>query len=108
MLASGPSGQRRPLAPLFDAVGARTMWLGEAGAGTRLKLVANAWVLTVVEGLAETLGLAEGLGAEPYAFLEAVGGGPLDCGYAQLKGRAMIERSFGWPSPCVTRRRTCA
>ena len=62
VLASGPDAERERLAPLFDAVGARTMWLGEAGAGTRLKLVANSWVLTLVEGLAETITLAEGLG----------------------------------------------
>src|SRR5829696_3591295 len=94
VLASGPGEQRERLAPLFDAVGARTIWLGEAGAGTRLKLVANAWVLSLVEGLAETLVLAEGLGVAPESFLDAIARGPLDCGYAQLKGKAMIERSF--------------
>jgi 3-hydroxyisobutyrate dehydrogenase len=94
VLASGPADQRERLAPLFDAIGARTFWLGDAGAGTRLKLVANAWVLSLVEGLAETLVLAEGLGVAPELFLETIAGGPLDCGYAQLKGNAMIERSF--------------
>jgi 3-hydroxyisobutyrate dehydrogenase len=94
VLASGPAGERDRLAPLFDAVGARTMWLGEAGAGTRLKLVANSWVLTLVEGLAETITLAEGLGVAPESFLEAISGGLMDCGYAHLKGQAMIERSF--------------
>ena len=63
VLASGPGGRSASASrPLFDAVGARTLWLGEAGAGTRLKLVANTWVLALVEGLAETLALAEGLG----------------------------------------------
>jgi 3-hydroxyisobutyrate dehydrogenase len=94
VLASGPADQRERLAPLFDAIGARTFWLGDAGAGTRLKLVANAWVLSLVEGLAETLVLAEGLGVAPELFLETIAGGPLDCGYAQLKGKAMIERDF--------------
>jgi len=94
VLASGPDGVRARVDPLFDAVGARTWWLGEAGSGQRLKLVANTWVLAIVEGLAETLLLAEGLGVPPQSFLDAIAGGPLDCGYAQLKGRAMIERSF--------------
>ena len=94
VLASGPEGVRQRVDPLFDAVAARTWWLGEAGAGQRLKLVANTWVLAVVEGLAETLLLAEGLGVPPQSFLDVIAGGPLDCGYAQLKGRAMIERSF--------------
>jgi 3-hydroxyisobutyrate dehydrogenase len=94
VLASGPEDRRERLAPLFDAVGARTMWLGEAGAGTRLKLVANSWVLTLVEGLAETIGLAEGLGVAPESFLAAISGGLMDCGYAQIKGKAMIDRAF--------------
>jgi 3-hydroxyisobutyrate dehydrogenase len=94
VLASGPAAERGRLAPLFDAVGARTMWLGAAGAGTRLKLVANSWVLALVEGLAETIALAEGLGVAPESFLEAISGGLMDCGYAQQKGRAMIDRSF--------------
>jgi 3-hydroxyisobutyrate dehydrogenase len=94
VLASGPDALRDRVDPLFDAVGAHTWWLGEAGAGQRLKLVANTWVLAIVQGLAETLVLAEGLGVPPQSFLDVIAGGPLDCGYAQVKGRGMIERSF--------------
>ena len=67
--------------PVFDAVGQRTMWVGEAGAGTRLKLVTNAWIVAVVEGAAETIALAEGLGLDPTLFLDAIEGGPLDAPY---------------------------
>jgi 3-hydroxyisobutyrate dehydrogenase len=94
VLASGPADVRDRVAPVFDAVGQRTMWLGEAGAGTRLKIAVNTWILAVVEGAAETLALAEGLGLDPSLVLDAVGGGPLDLPYLQMKGTAMIERSF--------------
>ena len=94
VLASGPDELRDRVDPLFDAVGARTIWVGEAGAAQRLKLVANTWVLALVEGLAETLVLAEGLGVPPQSFLELIAGGPLDSAYGQLKGKGMIERSF--------------
>jgi 3-hydroxyisobutyrate dehydrogenase len=94
VLASGPDGLRDRVDPLFDAVGARTWWVGEAGSGQRLKLVANTWVMGVVQALAETLQLAEGLGVPPRTFLDVIAGGPLDSGYAQLKGKGMIERSF--------------
>ena len=70
------------------------MWLGEAGTGTRLKLVVNTWILSVLEGTAETIALAEGLGLDPALFLEAVEGGPLDIAYLRTKGAAMVERSF--------------
>ena len=94
VLGSGPAEARQGLQPIFDAVGQRTVWAGEAGAGTRLKLVANSWILSVVEGTAETLALAEGLGLDPELFFEAVDGGPLDLPYLRNKGKAMIERSF--------------
>jgi 3-hydroxyisobutyrate dehydrogenase len=94
VLASGPADVRERVDPLFDAVGAKTWWLGEAGAGQRLKLVANTWVLALVEGLAETLQLAEGLGVDPQSFLDVIAGGPLDAGYAQAKGSGMIAREF--------------
>jgi 3-hydroxyisobutyrate dehydrogenase len=43
VLASGPDDDARdPCTPVFDAVGARTLWLGPAGAGSRLKVVVNA------------------------------------------------------------------
>jgi 3-hydroxyisobutyrate dehydrogenase len=94
ILASGPDDVRDRVDPVFDAVGTTTWWLGEAGAGQRLKLVANTWVLALVEGLAETLRLAEGLGVSPQSFLDVIAGGPLDAGYAQVKGKGMIERAF--------------
>jgi 3-hydroxyisobutyrate dehydrogenase len=94
VLASGPDQVRARVQPIFDAVGNRTMWLGQAGRGTRLKLVTNSWLTAVVEGAAEAIALAEGLGLDPNLLLEAVEGGPLDMPYLRLKGRAMIERDF--------------
>jgi 3-hydroxyisobutyrate dehydrogenase len=94
VLASGPEDTRAALTPIFDAVGDRTLWLGEAGAGSRLKLVTNAWLVAIVEGAAEAIALSEGLGVDPRNFLEAVRGGGLDAPYLQLRGKAMIERDF--------------
>jgi 3-hydroxyisobutyrate dehydrogenase len=94
VLASGPSELRDRVQPIFDVVGARTMWVGEAGAASRLKLAVNAWILTVLEGTAETLALAEGLGLDPQLVLDAVKDGPLDLGYLQMKGKAMMARDF--------------
>lgn len=94
VLASGPEDLRDRLQPIFDAVGQKTMWVGEAGAGTRLKLATNSWVLTVTEGVAETFALTEGLGLDPALVLEAVEGGPLDLPYLRMKGKAIMERDF--------------
>jgi 3-hydroxyisobutyrate dehydrogenase len=94
VLASGATDLQARVAAVLDAIGSRTMWVGEAGAGSRLKLAANAWVLTVVEGVAESLALTRDLGLDPRLFLEAVAGGALDAPYVGLKGAAMIDGSF--------------
>jgi 3-hydroxyisobutyrate dehydrogenase len=94
ILGSGPDSLRERVAPIFDVVGQRTMWVGEAGAGTLLKLATNSWILAVVEGAAEALALAEGLGLDPQLVLDAVAGGPLDLPYLQMKGKAIMDRQF--------------
>jgi 3-hydroxyisobutyrate dehydrogenase len=94
ILASGPEELADRLQPVFGAIGQRTLWAGEAGAGTRLKLVTNGWVLAVVEAGAETIALAEGLGLDPSLFFGAIEGGALDLPYLRMKGKAIAERDF--------------
>jgi 3-hydroxyisobutyrate dehydrogenase len=95
VLASGPPELLLRARAIFEAVGRRTLAVGdEAGAGTRLKLVTNAWIVAVVEGMAETIALAQGLDLDPALFLAAIDGGPLDSPYARMKAKAMIEGDF--------------
>jgi len=94
VLASGPNDARERAKPVFEAVGSRTVELGAAGEGTRLKLVANAWIAALVSGLAETIAFAEAIGVDPRAFLDAIEGGAMGPPYAQLKGKMMIEGEY--------------
>jgi 3-hydroxyisobutyrate dehydrogenase len=94
VLSSGPDAALDACAPVFDAVGARTVRLGEAGNGTRMKLVLNSWLLALMAGLAETFALAERLGVDPARFLGVIKDGPIGVPYAELKGRMMIEGEF--------------
>jgi 3-hydroxyisobutyrate dehydrogenase len=94
VLASGPREARERARPIFDAVAARVIELGDAGEGTRLKLVINSWLVSLVQGLAETIAFAEAIGIDPARFLETIDGGPTGPAYAQLKGKAMIAREF--------------
>jgi 3-hydroxyisobutyrate dehydrogenase len=95
VLASGPEELRESVTPVFDAIGSRTIWVGERpGDGHRLKLVANSWVATVTAGTAQAVAMAEGLGLDPQQFLDVISGGPLDLPYAQLKGKSMIADEF--------------
>ncbi|NMO55084.1 NAD(P)-dependent oxidoreductase [Actinoplanes sp. TBRC 11911] len=88
VLAAGPVEHREAVAPVLDAIGARTWWQGEdaaQGGGTRFKLVANSWTIATVAAAAEALALAEGLGVDIDQFLEMTAGGPLDQGYLHTK-----------------------
>ncbi|HEV7869639.1 MAG TPA: NAD(P)-dependent oxidoreductase [Modestobacter sp.] len=94
LLASGPEQTREQLAPVFDALGSKTLWLGEAGAGSRLKMACNAWLFMITAGTAQSIALARGLGVDPQHFLSAIEGGPLDTPYAHVKGANMISGEF--------------
>lgn len=94
VLASGPAGLRGRCAPVLDAIGSETRWLGEAGTGSRLKLVVNLWLLAVTEAAAEALAFAEALGLDPREFLETMRGSQIDTPYLHLKGEAILERSL--------------
>jgi 3-hydroxyisobutyrate dehydrogenase len=65
ILASGPDAAKPVLDPVYAALGRETKWLGEAGAGSRLKLVMNSWLVFLVEGAAEIMALADSLGVDP-------------------------------------------
>ncbi|MDO9410672.1 NAD(P)-dependent oxidoreductase [Patulibacter sp.] len=94
ILASGADDAIDVAQPVFDAVGSRTMRVGAAGAGTRLKLVANSWVLAVTAATAEAFALAQGLDLDPRLFVEAVSGGPLDLPYLHVKGQSMLDDAY--------------
>ncbi|MGE5272622.1 MAG: NAD(P)-dependent oxidoreductase [Verrucomicrobiota bacterium] len=88
------AGRDRPGA-LFDPISSRVMWLAdEPGAGTRLKLTLNLWILNLVENLGESMALAEALGLDRRWFLDAIKGRPMDSQYAQIKGEKIIAGDF--------------
>ncbi|RYB96851.1 NAD-binding protein, partial [Ciceribacter ferrooxidans] len=64
------------------------------GASSRLKLALNAYVFALTHGTAETLAIARALGVDPALVIEALTGGPLDSGYFQAKGAAMLKGDF--------------
>jgi 3-hydroxyisobutyrate dehydrogenase len=97
VLAAGTAEARARAQPVFDAVGRATRWTGDdpgAASASRLKLVVNSWVLAVTAGAAEALALARGLDVDPQAFLDAVGGGPLDLPYLQAKAAAILAQDW--------------
>ena len=108
VLASGPEDAHLLCEPVFEAVSRGHVWLGEAGLGTRLKLVVNGWILCTIENLAETFVLAQTLGLDPRRFLEAISGGAMDMPYAHVKGEGMLNRDFSASFPLVHARKDAA
>jgi len=85
VLASGPETAIGTLAPVFDAIGRRTLWLGPAGMGSRMKLVLNTWLAFEVEAAAEAASLATRLGIAPTVLADALDGNPLTSPLASAK-----------------------
>jgi 3-hydroxyisobutyrate dehydrogenase len=85
ILASGPAAAEAVTRPAFSAIGRKTVWLGEAGQGSRMKLVVNAYMSILIEGVAEALELAARLRVDPAMLAETIQGGPLDAPIADAK-----------------------
>jgi len=99
ILASGPPEARAIVSPAFSAIGRKTIWLGEAGQGSRLKIVVNAYMSILIEGVAESLALAERLGLEQTELAEAIEGGPLDAPIVDAKLHKMERGDFAAEFP---------
>src|SRR5438552_284221 len=76
IFASGPDEAHASLTPLFDALGQRTIWVGPARTGTRLKVANNTWRALGAEAVAASRALARRLGLEPETVVDARHGGP--------------------------------
>jgi 3-hydroxyisobutyrate dehydrogenase len=94
ILASGPAAAEPLLQPVFSAIGRKTVWLGDAGQGSRMKLVVNAYLSFLIEGVAEALELASRLGIDPAQLDAVIEGGPLDAPLADAKLHKIARGDF--------------
>jgi 3-hydroxyisobutyrate dehydrogenase len=94
IFASGAGEARSRVEPLFGALGQRTIWVGEVGAGTRLKLVNNTWLAFATEAVAAPVALARLLGLEAGTVVDALGGGPLVSPWQAAKLQRVASGEF--------------
>jgi 3-hydroxyisobutyrate dehydrogenase len=99
ILASGPSSARGRAEPVFEALGSRVQWVGEAGMGSRLKLAANHWMIAMVAALAETMHLCQLMDLGEQHFIALLDGGPLGPSYGLQKLGEMQRHEYpaGFP-----------
>ena len=94
IFASGPDEARSRLGALFDALGQRTIWVGPVGAGSRLKLVANAWLALAAEAVNTSVALARRLGLETETVVHALDGNPLVSPWQAAKLQRIAKDDF--------------
>ncbi len=94
IFASGPDEVRSRLAPLFDALGQRTIWVGAVGAGSRVKIVNNTWLAFAAEGVSASVALARRLGLETETLVDVLGGGPLMSPWQAAKLQRIAKDDF--------------
>ena len=99
ILASGPAAAADVVHPVFDVLGRKTVWLGEAGQGSRMKLVVNAYMSILIEGVAETTELADRFGIGHRDLADAIEGGPLDAPIADAKLHKIDQRDYSAEFP---------
>ncbi|MDX6325230.1 MAG: 3-hydroxyisobutyrate dehydrogenase [Nocardioidaceae bacterium] len=95
VVVSGDRSLESRVAPVLDAVGSRSMWVGdEPGPASALKLVVNSWVGSLNAATAQAVALARGLDLDPQLFLDAIEGGASDSAFAHAKAELMISGTF--------------
>jgi len=99
ILASGPAAATDVVRPVFDVIGRKTVWLGEAGQGSLVKLVVNAYMSILIEGVAETMALADRLGIGHQQLAEVIEGGPLDAPIADAKLHKIDRQDYAAEFP---------
>ncbi len=99
ILASGPAAAADAVRPVFNVIGRKTVWLGEAGQGSLVKLVVNAYMSILIEGVAETMELADRLGIGHEQLAEVIEGGPLDAPIADAKLHKMDRGDYAAEFP---------
>jgi 3-hydroxyisobutyrate dehydrogenase len=88
ILASGPAVAAGAVGPVFDVLGRKTVWVG-----------VNAYMSILIEGVAETMELADRLGIDHQQLAEVIEGGPLDAPIAGAKFHKMDRRDFAAEFP---------
>ena len=94
IFASGPEQARPRVAPVFDALGQRTIWVGPAGTGSRLKVVNNTLLAFGNEAIATSVALARRLGLATDTVIDALQPGPLVSPWQAAKLQRIAHDEF--------------
>jgi len=94
VLAAGDKSLCDEAQACFDVVGKRTFFLGDVGAGARMKLVVNMMMGINIAALSEGLAVGTKAGLQGNDILEVLKEGALNCPMYSLKGPTMLEGKY--------------
>jgi 3-hydroxyisobutyrate dehydrogenase-like beta-hydroxyacid dehydrogenase len=94
ILAGGPRELVNTLEPLFLSMGQKVVYCGEAGQGSAMKMTVNLLLGVMLEGLCESLNMAQQLKLETGLVLDTILAGPLGCGLFRLKNDMLQQNDF--------------
>lgn len=98
MEMSGPREACEAVRPLLDAFCADATWVGEFGAGTRIKLIINLMVHVSNILTAESMLLAEKAGIDPDVFIDIVGKSVVGSRIFRTRAEVMKRREYDDPA----------
>ncbi len=94
ILASGPAAALDALAPVFAALGQKTMQWEAVGSGSRMKVVLNTWLAVLGEGIAETALLAQSIDVPLDDVAACLGSTALSAPWALAKLEKIERKNF--------------
>lgn len=94
ILAGGEADQINGLEPLFLTMGKKVIYCGEAGKGSAMKMTINLLLALMIEGLCESLNLAQLLNLDTDLVLDSILAGHLGCGLFNLKRDMLKQNDF--------------
>lgn len=91
ILAGGDRELVNKLEPLLLSMGQKVIYCGATGQGAAMKMTVNLLLAVMMEGLCESLNMAQKLGLETGMVLNTILAGPLGCGLFNLK-KSMLQQ----------------
>jgi 3-hydroxyisobutyrate dehydrogenase/glyoxylate/succinic semialdehyde reductase len=94
VLAGGNEEDVAEAKPLFDAIGRKTIHVGEVGKGAAMKMVINFMLAHALAGFSEATNLGERLGIDRNLLLDTLMGGPMTAPFLAGKRENFEKREY--------------
>lgn len=94
ILAGGRKELVKKLEPLFLTMGQKVVYCGDIGQGSAMKMTINLLLAVMMEGLCESLNMAQQLKLETDLVLDTILAGPLGCGLFRLKNEMLQQNNY--------------